>query len=85
MGVSSSQSFVYDSGRARCRRHLIDLDEEPPAQAAELLGTKTEKDTVNRALSEYVRFRLRMNFGERLASGGLPDLADPEIMARAWR
>lgn len=64
---------------------LIDLDEELLAQAAELLGTKTKKDTVNQALSEYVRFRLRMSLGERLASGGLPDLADPEIMARAWR
>ncbi len=64
---------------------LIDLDEGLLAQAAELLGTKTKKDTVNRALSEYVRFRLRMSFGERLASGGLPDLADTETMARAWR
>lgn len=64
---------------------LIDLDEELLAQAAELLGTKTKKDTVNRALSEYVKFRLRMSLGERLASGGLPDLADPEIMAQAWR
>lgn len=64
---------------------LIDLDDELLAQAAELLGTKTKKDTVNRALSEYVKFRLRMSLGERLASGGLPDLADPETMARAWR
>ncbi|MGH3825510.1 MAG: type II toxin-antitoxin system VapB family antitoxin [Pseudonocardiaceae bacterium] len=64
---------------------LIDLDEELFAQAAELLGTKTKKDTVNRALSEYVKYRLRMSFGERLVSGGLPDLADPEVMAEAWR
>ncbi|MGH3813196.1 MAG: type II toxin-antitoxin system VapB family antitoxin [Pseudonocardiaceae bacterium] len=64
---------------------LIDLDDELLAQAAELLGTTTKKDTVNRALSEYVKYRLRMSFGERLASGGLPDLADPDVMARAWR
>lgn len=64
---------------------LIDLDDALLAQAAELLGTKTKKDTVNRALSEYVRFRLRLSFGERLASGRLPDLADPQIMERAWR
>lgn len=64
---------------------LIDLDDDLLAQAAELLGTKTKKDTVNRALSEYIKFRLRMSFGERLTSGGLPDLADQEIMARAWR
>ncbi|MGH3686877.1 MAG: type II toxin-antitoxin system VapB family antitoxin [Pseudonocardiaceae bacterium] len=64
---------------------LLDLDDELLAQAAELLGTKTKKDTVNRALSEYVKYRLRMSFGVRLASGKLPDLADPEIMAQAWR
>jgi Arc/MetJ family transcription regulator len=64
---------------------LLDLDDELLAQAAELLGTKTKKDTVNRALSEYVKYRLRMSFGVRLASGELPDLADPEIMAQAWR
>lgn len=64
---------------------LIDLDEELLAQAAAFLGTKTKKDTINRALSEYVKFRLRMSFGERLSSGELPDLADPDIMARAWR
>lgn len=64
---------------------LIDLDDELLAQAAEFLGTKTKKETVNGALSEYVKFKLRMNFGERLASGGLPDLGDPELMAQAWR
>ncbi|MGH3769130.1 MAG: type II toxin-antitoxin system VapB family antitoxin [Pseudonocardiaceae bacterium] len=64
---------------------LIDLDDELLAQAAELLGTTTKKDTVNRALSEYVKYRLRISFGERLASGALPDLAAPEIMSRAWR
>lgn len=64
---------------------LIDLDDELLAQAAEFLGTKTKKDTVNGALTEYVKFKLRMSFGERLASGGLPDLGDPELMAQAWR
>lgn len=64
---------------------LIDLDDALLAQAAALLGTETKKDTVNRALSEYIKFRLRVSLGERLASGALPDLADPEVMARAWR
>ncbi|MGB8962155.1 MAG: type II toxin-antitoxin system VapB family antitoxin [Pseudonocardiaceae bacterium] len=65
--------------------NLIEVDDALLAQAVELLGTRTKKDTVNRALSEYVKFRLRVSFGERLASGALPDLADPEIMARAWQ
>ncbi len=64
---------------------LIDLDDELLAQAAELLCTTTKKDTVNRALAEYIKYRLRISLGERLSSGELPDLADPDIMARAWR
>ena len=60
---------------------LVDLDDDLVARAAEFLGTKTKKDTVNGALAEYVKLNLRIRFGERLASGGLPDLADPEVMA----
>lgn len=33
---------------------LIDIDEEILAKAAEVLGTKTKKDTVNTALQEAV-------------------------------
>lgn len=64
---------------------LIDLDDDLIDRAAKFLGTKTKKDTVNGALAEYVKLNLRIRFGERLASGGLPDLADPEVMAKAWR
>ncbi len=64
---------------------LIDIDDEYLAAAQQALGTTTKKDTVNRALSEYVKFRLRVSFGERLVSGGLPDLTDPAVMAQAWR
>lgn len=64
---------------------LIDIDEKLLTQAAEFLGTTTKKDTVNRALGEYVKLQLRLRHIERLASGGLPDLADPEVMKDAWR
>jgi Arc/MetJ family transcription regulator len=64
---------------------LVDIDEKLLAQAAEFLGTKTKKDTINRALQEYIKAQLRMQHIEWLASGGLPDLADPEVMKQAWR
>ncbi|WP_306370195.1 type II toxin-antitoxin system VapB family antitoxin [Nocardiopsis sp. CC223A] len=43
---------------------LIDIDEEALAKAAEILGTKTKKDTVNTALQETVR---RLDRAEALA------------------
>ena len=69
------------NGVGAMSKTLIDLDDDLIDRAAEFLGTKTKKDTVNGALAEYVKLNLRIRFGERLASGGLPDLADPEVMA----
>jgi Arc/MetJ family transcription regulator len=63
----------------------IDLDPELLAQAAELLGTRTKKDTVNEALRRVVQDEIRRRHVDELAAGALPDLADPEIMAAAWR
>lgn len=64
---------------------LIDVDDELLTNAAQVLGTNTKKDTVNRALAEAVALDRRREHLRRLAEGGLPDLADPEIMTQAWR
>lgn len=64
---------------------LIDVDDELLTDAAQVLGTATKKDTVNRALAEAVALAHRRQHLRRLIEGGLPDLADPEIMAQAWR
>ncbi len=64
---------------------VIDLDEELLAAAKLLLGTTTKKDTVNAALAQVVAIQGRRGVVEHLAAGGLPDLADPEVMAAAWR
>jgi Arc/MetJ family transcription regulator len=63
----------------------IDLDSELLARAARVLGTKTKKDTVNEALRRVVVDQIRRNHVDELAAGGLPDLADPEVVAGAWR
>jgi len=63
----------------------IDLDQDLLAKAAVVLGTKTKKDTVNAALRRVVTDEVRRRHVDELASGALPDLADPEIMASAWR
>ncbi|MGH3275487.1 MAG: type II toxin-antitoxin system VapB family antitoxin [Streptosporangiaceae bacterium] len=63
----------------------IDLDQDLLASAASVLGTTTKKDTVNEALRHVVRGELRRRHVDELADGALPDLVDPEVMARAWR
>jgi Arc/MetJ family transcription regulator len=63
----------------------LDLDQDLLRQAAEVLGTRTKKATVNEALRRVVQQDLRRRHVEELAHGALPDLADPQIMAAAWR
>lgn len=64
---------------------VIDLDEELRAIASEVLGTRTKKDTVNRALAEIVQRKRRSDLIEWLAADPLPDLRDPHVMGQAWR
>jgi Arc/MetJ family transcription regulator len=63
----------------------IELDSKLLAEAAEILGTKTKKETVNEALRRVVQSDLRRRHVDELAAGALPDLADHDIMAAAWR
>ena len=64
---------------------LIDVDEEYLAAAQEALHTETKRDTVNAALREVAALAARRRDLQRLASGGLPDLEDEEVMRAAWR
>jgi len=64
---------------------LIDVDEEMLAAAQEALGTSTKKDTVNAALRAVAALAARRRDLQRLVSGGLPDLADDQVMAAAWQ
>lgn len=64
---------------------LIDLDDDLLAAASKVLGTKTKKATVNRALAEAVALARRREHLNLLRSGGLPDLCDPVVMEGAWR
>jgi Arc/MetJ family transcription regulator len=63
----------------------LELDQNLLRQAAEVLGTTTKRATVNEALRRVVEEDLRRRHMDELAGGALPDLADPEIMAAAWR
>jgi Arc/MetJ family transcription regulator len=63
----------------------IELDQGLLSQAAAILGTKTKKATVNEALRRVIQEELRRHHVDELAGGALPDLADPSVMASAWR
>jgi Arc/MetJ family transcription regulator len=64
---------------------LIDVDEEYLAAAQRALHTETKKDTVNAALRAVAALAARRRDLQRLASGGLPDLEDEQVMRSAWQ
>lgn len=64
---------------------LVDVDEDLLERVADLLSTHTKKDTVNAALRDVVARRSREEELEWWGNDPLPDLRDPEVMARAWR
>lgn len=49
----------------------IDIDREAAAEAAEILGTTTLKDTVDAALREVVKAELRRQLAEAVLDGTL--------------
>ena len=65
---------------------LIDIDDDALAEAAELLGTKTKKDTVNASLRETAQRLRRAQALARLAelgqSGAFDELLDKETYRR---
>jgi Arc/MetJ family transcription regulator len=61
----------------------IDVDRELADEAAEILGTTTLKDTVNLALSEVIRARLRERLAQKVLDGTLSVPTSEEV--RRWR
>jgi Arc/MetJ family transcription regulator len=64
------------------RRTTLDIDDDMLSKAREILGTSGIKDTVDEALREIVRREAGRRLIARLKEN--EDLANPEIMARAW-
>lgn len=59
----------------------VDVDKQLAAEAAEILGTRTLKETVNTALGEVVRAEARRRLAERVRAGSLP-VPTPGELAR---
>jgi Arc/MetJ family transcription regulator len=67
------------------RKTSVEIDEELLEAARKILETTTVKDTVEEAFREVARVEARRREVEALTSMEELDLADPEIMAGAWR
>ena len=65
-------------------KKLIDIDDRLLDQAKDLLGVDTMKEVVDLALRELVSNELRRRHLRRLISGDGVDLADEQVMSRAW-
>jgi Arc/MetJ family transcription regulator len=70
---------------ASMAKTLIDLDETALAEAAELLGTTSKKDTVNTALREVSQRLKRLKALDRLAEMGQRGEFDELLDKRAYR
>lgn len=66
------------------RRTTIVIDDELVAQAKEALGTTGLKDTIDAALLEAVRARLRRDHVERRRTMRGLDLDKPDVIDQAW-
>lgn len=63
----------------------MDIDDELLQTASAALGAKTIKETVNRSLETVVLAERRHRHVKRLKTMEGLDLADPKVMAGAWR
>ena len=63
----------------------LDVDEAKVDAAKQVLGTKTLKDTVDRALDTVLAADTRRRTIDRLRGMDGLDLDKPEVMDAAWR
>jgi Arc/MetJ family transcription regulator len=67
------------------RRTSVEINEHLLVAAQKTLGTKTVKATIEAALQEVLRTEARRQDVDALAGMNGLDLANDEIMSRAWR
>ncbi len=66
-------------------KRLVDIDDRLLDEARLLTGARTMKEAVNAALRELIDAELRRRHLRRLETGEGTDLADDDVMRRAWQ
>jgi Arc/MetJ family transcription regulator len=67
------------------RKTSVEINEELLEATRKVLATVTIKDTIEAAFREILRGEARREEVEALRTMSGMDLADPEVMAKAWR
>ena len=67
------------------RKTSVDVDDLLLEQVRDVLGTSSIKETIDSALREVMRAEARRQEIRALAAMDGLDLADGEVMAKAWR
>ena len=67
------------------RKTSVEINDELLRAVKQALATTTVKETIEKAFLEILRARARREEVEALSTMSGMDLADPEIMAGAWR
>ena len=67
------------------RKTSVDVDDLLLEQVRDVLGTSSIKETINGALREVMRAEARRREIRALAVMEGLDLADEQVMAKAWR
>ena len=69
----------------RMRKTTLLIDDRLLTQARDLLGTRSIRQTVERALQELISFHARLDSLDQLRTIEGLDLDRPEVMDQAWR
>ena len=67
------------------RKTSVDIDDDLIEQVRSVLGTSSIKETIDSALREVLRVDARRQEVQALVTMDGMDLADNDIMAKAWR
>ena len=67
------------------RKTSVDVDDRLLGQVRDVVGTSSIKETIDGALREVVRVEARRQEIRALAAMDGLDLADEQVMAKAWR
>ena len=67
------------------RKTSVEIDDRLITQARQVLGTSSIKETIDSALREIVRAEARRQEVQALSAMDELDLANENVMAKAWR
>ena len=78
-------SFLRKERHGMTRKTSVEINEELLEATRKVLATVTIKETIEAAFQEVLRGEARREEVEALRTMSGMDLADPEVMSKAWR